>query len=134
MMTLHVVVQELPIKNLSSHVYFFPYHPQTLQMASIVIFLETPDWTWYHDPTLDSIYLVGHASVRMYIFFSRPFVVTVLSPQFDQEFPFNGVPLYAAHPSYPSPSPPPSPSIKSNPSQDSSSSLSSGEDQEVPEL
>ena len=99
-------------------------------MASIVIFLETPDWTWHHDP----VYLLGHAAVRMYIFFSRPFTVTVLNPQFDLEFPFNGVPLHVAHLPYPSPSPPPSPSTETDLSEDSSSSLSIGGDQEVPEL
>ena len=95
-------------------------------MASIVIFLKTPDWTWHHDP----VYLLGHATVRMYIFFSRP----VLSLQFDPEFPFNGVPLHVAYLPYPSPSPPPSPSTETDPSEDNSSSSSSGGDQVVPEL
>ena len=70
----------------------------------------------------------------MYIFFSHPFAVTVLNPQFDPEFLFNGILLHMAHPPYASPSSPLSPSIETNPSTDSSSSSSSGRDQVVPEL
>ena len=33
----------------------------------------------------------------MYIFFHRPFSITVLSPQFDLEFLFDGIPLDMAH-------------------------------------
>ena len=76
-------------------------------MASITIFLETSDWTWHHDLALDLVCLLGHVAIRMYIFFNNPFAVIVLSPQFDPEFPFNGVPLHVGHPPFPSPSPPP---------------------------
>ena len=70
----------------------------------------------------------------MYIFFSCPFIVTVLNSQFDPKFPFNGFPLHAIHPPYPSLLPPPSPSTETDPSEDSSYSSSFGGDQEVLDL
>ena len=105
-------------------------------MASITIFLETPNWTLHHDPALDSMYLLSHVAVRMYIFFNCPLAVLVLNPQFDPEFPFKCVPLHAAHPFYPSPSPSPplSCSSETDPLEDSSSTSSSGGDQVVLEL
>ena len=47
------------------------YHPQTSAMASVVIFIEMPEWLWYYDLALDSIFLMGQAQVHMYIFLLR---------------------------------------------------------------
>ena len=103
-------------------------------MASITVFLETTNYTWHHDLALDSVYLLGHAAMRMYIFFNCLFVVPILNPQFDLELPFNGVSLHAAYSPYPSPSSPPSPSNETNPAEYSSSTSSSRGDHVVPEL
>ena len=80
------------------------------------------------------MYLLGQVAVMMYIVFSCPFAITMLSPLFDLEFLFNRIPLQMAHPPYPSPSTPSSPSTEIDPSEDKSLSSSSRGDQEVLEL
>ena len=67
-------------------------------MASIVFFIEMPDWLWHCDHALDSMFIMGWAQVQMYIFFYHYFFVFVFIEQFDLEVPFNEVPLFMAHP------------------------------------
>ena len=88
-------------------------------MASIVIFLEVPEWTW-HYPDLDSLVLVACSSFRLYICFSRLFSILVVNWHFDPRRPFANFPLHLAHPPY-LPEPPPSASsIEADPSEESS--------------
>ena len=68
-------------------------------------FLKTLDWFWHYDPDLDSMFLMGQAQVCMYIFFCRPFSINILSPQFDPEILFDGVPLHMVHPVFDLPPP-----------------------------
>ena len=59
-----------PTENLNSHPYcMYPYYPQTMEMASVVAYVETLNWQWHYDHALDSIYLMGQTQVRLYIFF-----------------------------------------------------------------
>ena len=48
-------------------------------------------------PTLDSLVIIGQAHIRVYIFFHRPFSVSVFSQHFDLQYPFDDVVFYQAH-------------------------------------
>ena len=89
-------------------------------MASTVNFLEVPEWAWHYDPTLDSLVLVARSSLRLYIFFNRPFSIPVVSWHFDPRRPYANLPLHLAHPPhFPEPTPSPS-SMETDPSEGSS--------------
>ena len=76
MMTLYVVVQDFLLRIYNSHpIFVYPCHPQMPPTALVVIFLETPDWLWHCDLAIDSMFLIGQAQVRIYIFFCRPFSI-----------------------------------------------------------
>ena len=66
-------------------------------MASAVIFLEVPEQTWHYDPTLDSLVLVAYSSFKLYIFFSRPFSIPIVSQHFDSHRPFADLSLCLSH-------------------------------------
>ena len=91
-------------------------HPQILAMTLVVIFIEMA----HYDPVLDSMFLIGQARVRIYIFFCRPFTVTILSPHFILEFLYDGIPLYMAHPIFDLPPPSPVLDIETDSSETSS--------------
>ena len=76
----------------------YPYYPQTMAMALVVIFLEAINWQWHYDHALDSMYLMGQAQIRLYIFIQRSFAVSILSPFFDPKAPLDRIPLCIAHP------------------------------------
>ena len=60
----------------------------------------------------------------MYIFFNQPFAVTILSPQFDPKFPFDGVPLHMVHRVFDPPPPSPFLDMETGPSEASSPATS----------
>ena len=64
---------------------------------------------------------MGQAQVRLYTFFQHSFAESILSPFFDLEAPFDGIPLYMAHLVFASPPPCPLASMETNPSEVSSS-------------
>ena len=89
-------------------------------MATTMIFMEIPKWTWHYDPALDSLVLVARSSFRLYIFFHHPFSTPVVSWHFDPCRPYANFPLCLAHlPYFPEPTPSVS-SIETDPSERSS--------------
>ena len=113
----------------------YPYYPHMIVMASMVVYLEAPNWQWHYDHAMSFMYLMGHAQGRLYIFFQHSFAVSIMSPFFGPEAPFDEIPLYMAHPTFapPSPPPPPSASMEIDLSEASSfSSASTASDSEHP--
>ena len=94
-------------------------------MASVVVYLEAPNWQWHYDHAMNSMYLMGQVQVRLYVFFQHSFAVSILSPFFNPKASFDGIPLYMAHPVFASPPPSPSVSMETDPSKASSSFLDS---------
>ena len=96
-----------------------------IAMVVMAFFVEVPKWHWYYIPALESLYLIVTSHIRLYIFFQCPFAVSVLSPFFDPEAPFEGIPLYMAHSAAASPQPTPLAAMEVDPSETSASSPSS---------
>ena len=89
-------------------------------MATAVIFMEVPEWSWHYNLALDTLDLVVHSSFRLYIFFRRPFSVPVVSWRFDPRHSYVDFPLRLAHlPHFPEPAPSAS-SMEIDPSKGSS--------------
>ena len=93
-------------------------------MEAIVFFTKILEWQWHYNLVLDSQYLAASSCFPLYIFFQCLFVMSILSPFSDPEVPFDGIPLYMAHPVTAPPPPLSLVSKESDPSEMSSSSSS----------
>ena len=101
----------------------FPCRPQMQQMATAMIFIEVPEWTWHYNPALDSLILVARSCFKLYIFFCHPFSVLVVSWHVDPRHPYVDFLLCLTHPSYfPKPAFSAS-SMETNPSEGSSPTM-----------
>ena len=69
-------------------------------MATSVIFIEIPEWTWHYNPALDTLILAARNSFRLYIFFRHSFSILVVSWHFEPRRPYADFPLCLAHPLY----------------------------------
>ena len=102
-----------------------PCHSQMIVMAALVFFAKIPKWQWHYDHVLGSLYLMATSRIHLYTFFQLSFVKSVFSSIFDPEAPFDGVPLFMAHPAGAPLQPFPPASLEIDPSEVSASTSSS---------
>ena len=121
-MTLHNSLGN-PTKNF--RIFTLLFHSQMIPMAVLVFFAEIPEWQWNYDYVLDSLYLTATSRMCLYIFFERSFSESVLSLMFEPKAPFDGVPLFMAHPAGAPLQPFPPASPETDPSEAGTSTCSS---------
>ena len=66
-----------------------------------ILFIEFPDLQFHIGPMIDSVYITGTCSFRLYFFFCRDFAVPLSYPLFDPAAPFIAISLHMAHPAPP---------------------------------
>ena len=103
----------------------YPCHSQTVEMATMAFFIEVPEWQWHYNPALDSLYMTTLSRMHLYLFFQRPFIVSVVNLVFNPVAIFDGIPLHLAHSVAASPQPSLLASMEIDPFEVSTSSSSS---------